>query len=51
MCHPEEGTRPCELVAQVQGELSPELWASLGQTLGVTTAQRDPWLPEVSRVG
>lgn len=26
MCHPEEGTRPCELVAPVQGGLSLQLW-------------------------
>lgn len=43
MFYPEEGTHPCELVAHVQGELSLELWASLGLTLGVTRAQRDPW--------
>lgn len=50
MCYPEEGTRPCELVAHVQGEL----WASSGQTLGVTRAQGDPWntwLPGISGVG
>lgn len=54
MCHPQEGTCPWELVAHVQGELSLELWASLGQTPGVTRAQRDPWntwLPRVRGVG
>lgn len=43
MCYPEEGTCLCELEAHVQGELPLELWASSGQTVGVTRAQRDPW--------